>query len=243
VIKSILSVAVALLLTAAVSSCGGGLPKDGSPSITEESERTDNDNAVIGGSSTGSGRAVTQDRQVPPFTAVTLTDAGTVRVQHGPNQKVTVTFDDNLISRLRTDVSGTRLTISVIGSYSSRVGPVVDITMPSSLMSADLDGSGDVTATGVNSERFSAEVRGSGKVTAAGRADRVDARVTGSGGIAMPDLVATDVNVRVEGSGEARVSCSGVLSAAIIGSGDIRYRGAPTQIQRDVTGSGSVSVD
>lgn len=64
--------------------------------------------------------------------------------------------------------------------------------------------------------------------------------VTGSGDYKGFDLVANDVDVSVNGSGDAKVVCNGHFKARVSGSGSISYSGHPKTEDSKVAGSGSI---
>jgi hypothetical protein len=45
----------------------------------------------------------------------------------------------------------------------------------------------------------------------------------------------------VNGSGDITVKVVGTLDARISGSGDVRYKGTPAEIKKQVSGSGDIS--
>ncbi len=82
---------------------------------------------------------------------------------------------------------------------------------------------------------------GSGKVTLAGSADSQQVDIGGSGDYNGKDLSAGDTGIEVTGSGDASVTVSGSLQVSISGSGNVTYFGSPTQVEKSVSGSGSVN--
>ena len=60
----------------------------------------------------GSGDVTTETRSITEFERIVLAGEGTVVLEAGPDGQVEVETDDNLLTHLRTDVSGDTLTIS-----------------------------------------------------------------------------------------------------------------------------------
>jgi len=104
-----------------------------------------------------------------------------------------------------------------------------------------IGGSGTATFDNVHVTTFHSTVSGSGcaKVMA-GNATNGEYTISGSGSIKAEDLKASEVNASVSGSGKCEVYCTGVLTAAISGSGTVAVAGHPATINKQVSGSGSV---
>ncbi len=191
-------------------------------------------------STTGSGTAASESRPVSGFSAVELAGVGTVVVEPGATESVSVEADDNILPMLTSDVAGGTLVLGTEpGSSVSPRTPIryrVTVTDLSGLL---VSGSGDITSAGAAGPALSVAISGSGTITAAGTTDRLSVDITGSGDFAGGSLTARDVDVTVSGSGTALVHASATLHASISGSGDVRYLGEPA-VTKDVSGSGEV---
>jgi len=157
-------------------------------------------------------------------------------------QVVTVTFDDNLVEVIETEVEGSTLYIgsSRNVSYSSSRGCRIDITV-AGLNEVELKGSGDVLIDGLDSDLFAYTVAGSGDLVVRGSAREIEIAVKGSGDINARDLIARDAYVRIMGSGDVQVHATESFDGSVYGSGDIRYYGNPAHISTRVAGSGEIS--
>ena len=187
----------------------------------------------------GSNVRASEERPVPVFSNVSLGGSGDVVITVGDEQRVIVESDDNLLSIISTEVEGDTLRIKTTGSYSTRIGVNVTITIPE-LNGVRVSGSGNVDVKNVASTNFTAAVSGSGNVVAKGTTDIVKVIVSGSGEACLENLVARQVTAKVSGSGEVRVHASQDLDATVSGSGDIQYRGSP-RVKQIVSGSGDIS--
>ncbi len=187
----------------------------------------------------GSGDIQTETRDVSQFERIKLSGSFDVSVQIGEPQSVKVTFDDNLLDIIMTEVHGRTLRIYSDESFSSRRDCRVEITV-AKLEDVSLSGSGNVEIRDLNGGDFSVSVSGSGNIRADGKVDELDISVSGSGDIDARDLQAVDAYVTVSGSGDVDVSASGELSARVSGSGDVAYYGTPERISQRVSGSGSI---
>jgi hypothetical protein len=188
------------------------------------------------GTTTGSGVSVSQTRTVPAFTAVDLAGTNELTVRVGQPQHVVVRADDNLLDKVVTDVRAGVLVVFDRGSFTSRSPMSVVVTVPS-LRSATLSGTGQLVVTDVAAGTFTARLPGTGNLVAAGRADRVDASISGDGSMTLGSLLATDATVTVRGTGSVLIHVTGSLHATVSGTGSVVYTGHP----KTITGVGSVS--
>lgn len=187
----------------------------------------------------GSGVAASDVRQVSAFTAVALDGPFAVEIEVGPAQSVRVEGDDNIASRIVTEVSGEVLKLSTSGSFRTERPLKVVVTTPA-LVAVEHSGSGSMVVRGIHAERFTAGVSGSGAVELAGRADALVASVDGSGSLAATELVTISATVALSGSGSAEVHASQKVVANVSGSGSVRYTGGAQDVVKDVSGSGRV---
>jgi hypothetical protein len=187
----------------------------------------------------GSGNAKTEVRNAPAFSAVSVGGAIDADITVGPEARVEITGDDNIVPLITTDVRGDRLEISSRKNFRTSVHLVAKITLPR-LTGIGLTGSGDVTAHGVQSDHLGVTLTGSGTVRADGTAHEAEVELLGSGTIKLDQLAAERASVSVSGSGDVAIAASKSLDVSITGSGDVTYRGDP-ELKKRITGSGSVS--
>jgi Putative auto-transporter adhesin, head GIN domain len=190
---------------------------------------------------TGSGLAATQSRSLPPLTGVDLVGANNVVVRVGARQSVIVHADSNLLGRVTTQVSSGSLVIgNTPGALNAKSPMFVAVSVPS-LDTVAVDGSGNISVTGIDSRSLTVRVPGSGTIHAAGTTARLDVAIGGSGTALLSRLIARDATASIDGSGSIVLTATHSLDASISGSGAILYTGNPTQITKSVTGSGTIS--
>jgi putative autotransporter adhesin-like protein len=201
---------------------------------------------VLQGSSTGydgvqgSGNAVTQTRDLPPFAAVELAGSNIVDVRVGGKQSVVVHADDNLLDKVKTHVEAGALVIdNASGNYRTKSPMKVEVTVPT-LHSIVLSGSGIVNASGIDAPAVHVQLPGSGLLRAAGTTNQLDASLAGSGDAQLEGLVARHVRAAVSGSGLIHATATTSLDASVSGSGSILYGGNPARVTTRVSGSGAV---
>ncbi len=187
----------------------------------------------------GSGDLVTQERDLDEFNAIEVSGSTDVFVTVSGEQKVSLSFDDNLIDLIETKVRGKTLKIYCEESYSSRLPCRIEITVPS-LEQVRVTGSGDVEIYDLNGDSFEYSVTGSGDMRAGGEVGEVDIRVSGSGDVDTRDLIAREVSVKISGSGDVKVYAAETFYGRVSGSGDIDVYGSPERMSRHVSGSGDI---
>lgn len=187
----------------------------------------------------GSGTPATESRAVESFSSVVVIASGTVLIDVDGTEAVTITADDNLLPLLSTAVAGDRLELRPTESIS----PSREIEYridASSLDEVAIRGSGDITASPVESAGFRVVISGSGEVTLRGTADDLEVEISGSGSYRGADLVAATGSVDISGSGSAVMNVTDQLDISISGSGEVEYIGTPA-LSQSISGSGEVT--
>ena len=191
--------------------------------------------------SQGSGVAATETREVPSFTGVELAGGNNVTVRVGAERSVVVHGDDNLLSRITTQVEDSDLVVGQTpGSIESKSPTWVEVSVPS-LDALTLTGSGILAVTGIEAANVTVTLSGSGIVRASGTATRLDVDLPGSGEAGLKQLVARDVNAVVSGSGLLLITATERLDASVPGTGAILYAGNPADVTTSITGSGAIT--
>jgi hypothetical protein len=131
-------------------------------------------------------------------------------------------------------ISADQFKIAIKGS-----GDIVVDALDSKSVDAGISGSGDIKLPALTATAVNFSVKGSGDIYAAGTTDKVDIEIVGSGDVRTRKLIAREANVKIQASGDAEVHAREKLTARVSGSGDIRYAGSPTTVDRSVRGSGS----
>ena len=197
-------------------------------------------NTLSGQGGTGSGVPATQARSLPPFTGVEIDGANNVVLRVGAPQSVIVHADSNLLGRVTTQVSSGSLAIgNTPGTLKARSPMSVVVSVPS-LDALAVQGSGNITVTGIKSPSLTVRIPGSGTIDAAGTTARLDVAIDGSGTALLSGLVARDATASIDGSGSIVLTATRSLDASIPGSGTIVYAGNPAQVTKSVPGSGTI---
>jgi hypothetical protein len=187
----------------------------------------------------GSGRMVTEPRDIGSFDRIESNIGADIMVSIGATQSVSLTFDDNLIGYVTTKVRGRKLVIESSRSFSSSRDCQIKIVVPQ-LEEVSVGGSGKIEVVGLDADRFAVEIDGSADVVASGEVGELAIEVNGSGNVDTRDLVAGEAMVEINGSGDVKVMARDYLTATVNGSGDIVYTGNPSQVVKNVEGSGRI---
>ena len=208
---------------------------------------------------TGSGNVVRRSMTTTDYHGIQLKGALDVQVTQGSTPSIAVEGQSNLVELVTTTVKDGMLVISTSQCYRTDKPFVVHITTPT-ITRVVVQGSGDVTCSGTfvmedlevsvmgsgdveltcSATRVDMSVQGSGDVKMKGRAITCTATVTGRGDVKAGDLVCERAVATVTGSGDVSVHATQAVKAAVTGSGSVKYRGAPPQVDSDVTGSGDI---
>jgi opacity protein-like surface antigen len=117
----------------------------------------------------------------------------------------------------------------------------IDLKGKSRNFESSISGSGKVMLAATIAERAEFQVSGSGRVTASGTAKDVRSTISGSGSILAANLEADKCEVRISGSGDVQINVKSELDATISGSGSVSYRGNPSHVNSNASGSGHIS--
>jgi hypothetical protein len=206
----------------------------------------------------GTGSVQTDKRDLKVFTQIDLELSADVIVKKSDVSYAVVEAQENLLSKIQTDVHGSALKISSDGciSTSEKIKVTVytkeieglevegsgNMSVPDTFVVSNLKiemgGSGSLIGKFI-AEKVESEIKGSGNVSLAGSANKQEAEVSGSGLLNAKSLPCNEATISVNGSGNASIYAIKSLEATVNGSGVIRYRGKPS-VNSHVNGSGKV---
>lgn len=212
----------------------------------------------------GNGELETITRNVGDYDEISVAGFFDVTLVAGNEGELTIEGESNLLEYIETEVDADRLTIKVKNKQNLKTswGKDIKIRVPfRDVNQVSLSGSGEIMSTDViKANNFRVSVSGSGDINLVVEASSTESRVTGSGDLVLRgstrdhetsvtgsgDLEAgrfkaDNVDAKVTGSGDIRVSCEKSIRARVTGSGDIEYVGNPTKQDTKVSGSGDIS--
>lgn len=187
----------------------------------------------------GSGSIDEDTRELEPFSFVQLRGSGEIEIVPGDTPKIVLTFDNNLLTNIATQIEGPMLIISPITGMSSRHVMKARITSPA-LEGIAIDGGGSMKCGPFAATNFVIRVTGRGVIKPSGTADRLEIKINGSGEIDATGLHAKDANLTIVGSGNIKVHATNRLSVKIVGNGNVRHAGSPKDVSQTIHGSGSI---
>lgn len=217
----------------------------------------------IGPSEPGSGKVITQTREVNDFTAIEVDYPAQITVVQGDSVSVKIEAEDNVLPGLRTRVRNDTLEIDYKAEEGEHVNPTktVKITVVvKDLKDIDFDSAGDLTLNGIETDEldisvsgagnlkvneltartFSVDLSGAGSMSADGEVDDFQLNISGFGSFNGKDLHSQTARVNLSGAGSATVWVEDDLDATISGAGSVNYYGSPS-VSKQVSGVGNVS--
>jgi hypothetical protein len=182
----------------------------------------------------------TETRDVQDFREVSLTGIGTLTIELGDQESLTLEAEDNIISIIETNVVGDRLTIGFERPVTVIPTKLVRYRLTViNLDGIDLSGAGSIVAYGINADRLEVTLSGAGSLTIAGEVDHQDVLLSGLGGYNAEGLITNTAMVEVSGAGTAKVQVVEHLEVNVSGAGSVHYLGDPI-VESNVSGLGSV---
>jgi hypothetical protein len=207
----------------------------------------------------GSGVVITEERPVEAIHSIMLEGPGKVILHKGGKETLSLKADENLLPLIETKVSAGVLTISTtkcIGKFSayeinigieelksienSGSGSIRGLdSFKGEVIKLKQSGSGDINVE-IKAKTLVVRQSGSGEISLSGNADEQNIEVSGSGDYDATQFKTSKSKAEVTGSGSCDIWVEKELDALVSGSGDIRYKGSPKQVNSKVTGSGAI---
>jgi hypothetical protein len=210
----------------------------------------------------GSGKVITEERDVSGFDSVTLSGYGRVIITQGDEEALTVETDDNLMQYIETKVRGRTLEISFT-EEKTIVDPsesiifrlsVIDLTalatsgagsfeidaLDADRLEVDVSGAGDIEIGSLNATDLVVTVNGAGNVRLAGQVGTQRIELNGLGNYDGPDLKSQAASVDINGAGNVTMWVLDTLDVTISAAGNVEYYGSPS-VTQDISGVGKVT--
>ena len=216
----------------------------------------------IGPGERGSGKIITETRQVQDFTKMRITYPAQVIISQGGSESITIEADDNVAAEIRTQVINGVLDIDPLHDHLLTISPtrppkitivVKDLTeldfesagdvqlngLTTDHLKMIMDGAGSVKLNKVQLKSLECNLNGVGSVEASGTTDAINVHVQGLGSFNGSDLHSQAATVNLDGMGSATVWADSNLKADVSGMGSVNYYGN-AQVSKTVDGLGSV---
>jgi hypothetical protein len=193
--------------------------------------------------------AAEQERTVPPFTSVSVQGPFNVIVEAGKAQSLLVRGSDRFVKEVVSNVVNGELVVRMRDkNYNTLRGDQHIVVAVPRLRAFSADGAGEVRLNNIRGARFEVSYRGIGELRGelrdelriAGEVKALRIRAEGVGEVDTKDLIANDVDIRLQGVGEARVYARNRLDTQLQGVGKLTYFGRPRVVNNSGEGLGTV---
>jgi hypothetical protein len=188
----------------------------------------------------GSGVRKVEKRELGAFKSIETTGAFEILVACQQAPSFEIEGDDNLLPLVRTEVRGGVLHIFNQSNYRTAKGITVRIGVPD-LEGILTTGAGDIRITNVKNDKLVVSSKGAARIEASGQTKFASITSTGAGQIDANKLHAESATVTVTGAGHVNVYATRRLDATVSGVGQITYDGDPAEVNRKVSGIGSIN--
>jgi hypothetical protein len=215
------------------------------------------------GSVAGSGKVVSETRELKSFDTVTFKYPANVVIRPGDSESITIEAEGNLMKQLVARISGNVLYFeNSESSWSKRVNPTRTVQviltvkdlhevtfaragggriegLKTDALKVTVSGAGNITLTKVTLGQLGIWLSGAGSVNADGTASSTEVHISGAGNFNGKELAVQTADVTISGLGKVILWVKDTLKADISGSGSIQYYGSP-KVQQHISGLGSV---
>ena len=188
---------------------------------------------------TGSGTAKSEVRPAAGATEVAVSGALSVDVGPGPEAKVEISGDDNLVPLITTEIKGSRLEIGSKKSMRSKVPLVIRVSLPT-LVAASVSGASTVILHDAKADNLKLAAEGASKLRADGAVGQLTLEASGASDVDLDQLAAGRANATLSGASEAEVAVSKSLDVHLGGASTLKYRGDPPELKQEVKGASSL---
>jgi hypothetical protein len=207
----------------------------------------------------GNGDIVSEERQVPSFSGISVSAGIDVFITQGNEENVKVVTDENLLEVVKTEVEDNVLKIYAgknIGKAASKkvyvnyvnlnkikVSSAGDLKGENTLNTDELEikvsSSGDLKLD-VIAQKINIDISSSGDANLSGKTDYLKADLSSAGDLNAFDLEAKVGDISVSSAGDANVFITEEASFSSSSAGDIVYKGDPSIKHISTSSSGTV---
>lgn len=186
----------------------------------------------------GSGKRVTQKRDVGSFTSIKTEGAFDVEVVCQKNPGVEIEADDNILPLISTEVSNDVLRLKPTSNYSTDEAPTIKISVPN-IEAFSADGAGKIQISGVNNDKLQVSLNGAPTLTASGTTKMFGIDTNGAAKVDTHNLRTQHAIVDSKGVSKVDLGISNQLDVNVSGPSHVTYSGDPI-VNKTVHGPGKV---
>ena len=186
----------------------------------------------------GSGKRVTETRNIGSFTAISTEGAFWIEVtcQKGPSLEIE--GDDNVLQFVTAEIGNNVLRLKSTKSYSTKEPITVRISVPN-LEALSVSGAGKIDIKGMNNESFEIDASGAPEIVVAGTTKVINIDSSGAADIDTHNLRASRAVVESKGAGKIDLDVADQLDVTVNGPASVVYRGDPV-VNKTINGPGRV---
>lgn len=186
----------------------------------------------------GSGKRVTEKRNIGSFTAISTEGAFVIEVTCQKEPSLEVEGDDNVLPFVTAEISNNVLRLSNSKGYSVNEPVKFKISVPN-LESLSVSGGGKINVNSMNNESFELESSGAPVIVVSGATKVINIDSSGAGQIDTHNLRASRARVDAKGATKIEVDVAEQLDVEISGPSSVIYQGDPV-VNKTVNGPGRV---
>jgi hypothetical protein len=188
----------------------------------------------------GSGNVVSESRSVENFEAVALDGVGRLEMEASDRESLTITAEDNILPRLRSEVVGSTLELGP--EPGTALNPTKEILYTLTYREMNVIATSGVTtvrANGIETQQLTVNASGVSTIQLSGSSDRQRLVLSGTSVYSGEELQTRVTSLEVSGTSQALVNASERLEGVVSGSAVVEYIGNPVV---SVTVSGTAVV-
>ncbi len=187
----------------------------------------------------GSGTIKTDTRPLSAFTQVEVHGALKVVLESSAKSAAQVETDDNLLKRVKTEIEGGRLKLSLEGNIRPSKMVQIRLTAAQPIEKVSVFGASQLEVALSPQKTLALDVSGAGSIQARGQVDALTVKSSGAARLFAKELRAQTVRLESSGAAKAEVFAEQRLEVKSSGASSIRYRGEP-KVHKEISGAGSV---
>lgn len=187
----------------------------------------------------GSGEMASEERSIGEVTRLRVDCAFDIEIRFGKEPKLVLTFDDNLLEYITTEVRGKRLTLDCSEELEIDESCRVELVIPK-LTEIEVNGAADIRVHEFAGATFEYVLNGAGNLEMDGTVDELEIELSGAGSVDARDLLAKRAEVNLNGAGSVDVYATEFCRANLSGVGNIDIYGDPRKVREKVSGIGSI---
>jgi hypothetical protein len=204
------------------------------------------------------GKTITQDRTVPEFNSIEISQPVMVYLSQGETAGVKVEAPENIQDKIKIDVSNNTLTVNVNGNNTNDLKIYITVkelkkietsgaamiqgqtVIKSDKLEIEAEGASEVTLD-LDVNDLVSSASGASEIKLTGKASTHNADVSGAASLKAEDMKTQKTKIEVSGAAYAKVDATDELKGEVSGAANLNYKNKPPIY--DVQESGAASSD